>query len=137
MIFSTALLCLAANIYHEARSEPLVGQIAVAEVTLNRVESKHFPNTVCGVVKQSSSKGCSFSWYCDGRSDNPFEQGAFQEAIILSQIMLDNHTRPIDKKVIVVGDKATHYHADYVTPYWSNSYKKIDKVGNHIFYGNK
>ena len=135
MIFSTALLCLAANIYHEARSEPLVGQIAVAEVTLNRVESRHFPNTVCGVVKQSSSQGCSFSWYCDGRSDKPYENGAFQEAIVLSTIMLDNENRPLDKRISIVGDRATHYHAEYVTPYWSSSYKKIDKVGSHIFYG--
>ena len=73
-MIAAALVCLALNIYFEARNQPTSGQIAVAEVTLNRVASRNYPNTVCGVVKQSNKNGCAFSWYCDGKSDKPYEK---------------------------------------------------------------
>ena len=76
MIIETALICLALNVYHEARGEAFEGKQAVASVTLNRARDRRFPNTVCDVVKQSSRRkgrrrACQFSWYCDGRNDRP------------------------------------------------------------------
>ena len=59
MLLQSALICLAMNIYHEARSEPIAGRVAVAEVTLNRVESKYYPNDICGVVYQKGKKSCT------------------------------------------------------------------------------
>ena len=87
-MIETAIMCLALNIYFEARDQPLNGQVAVAEVTLNRVTSKKHPNTICGVVKQSNSKGCAFSWYCDGKSDIPREKIAFERSKRLSDANL-------------------------------------------------
>ena len=73
-MIETALLCLALNVYFEARSEPIAGKIAVAEVTLNRVASQDYPNTICEVVLQENQNGCSFSWWCDKKSDVPAER---------------------------------------------------------------
>ena len=74
---TTALLCLSANIYFEARSEKVDGQIAVAEVTLNRVRSDDYPDDVCSVVLQENSEGCQFSWWCDGKPDVINDEFAF------------------------------------------------------------
>ena len=87
-MIETTLLCLALNMYFEARSEPIAGQIAVAEVTLNRVASPHYPNTVCEVVLQDNSEGCQFSWWCDGKSDTPTEPQAFQRSKALAKMMI-------------------------------------------------
>ena len=124
-MLNTALMCLALNIYHEARSEDIASQIAVAEVTLNRVESTYYPDTVCGVVKQKNQ----FSWYWDNKSDKPYEKDAFKVSLDITERMLlerDYYT--------VVGKDATHYHASYVNPYWAKKFKRIKKVGTHIFY---
>jgi spore germination cell wall hydrolase CwlJ-like protein len=128
-MIEAAIMCLALNIYFEARDQPINGQIAVAEVTLNRVTSKNHPNTICKVVKQSSSKGCAFSWYCDGQSDIPREKIAFERSKRLSEFMIDNH-----KYISVVGEKATYYHNDTVNPYWAKGFHKLKKVGDHTFY---
>ena len=133
----TALICLALNIYHEARGQSIAGQLAVAEVTLNRVEHKSFPDTVCKVVMQGEKdnygnmeKGrCQFSWYCDTYSDKPHETTAWLEALDLARIMLDK-----DRSISVVGKEATHYHATSVTPYWADDMERLKKVGDHIFY---
>ena len=77
-MLETALMCLALNIYFEARSEPIQGQIAIAEVTLNRVASANFPNDVCSVVLQDNNSGCQFSWWCDGKSDEPRENNSLR-----------------------------------------------------------
>ena len=80
MILETALMCMAFNIYHEANNQSMLGQIAVGQVVMNRVEDSRFPDTVCEVVKQAVTyKGtdkpvlhkCQFSWYCDGKNDEP------------------------------------------------------------------
>lgn len=122
--------CLQQNIFFEARSQSTLGQAAVAWVTLNRVESARYPDSICEVVWQKSQ----FSWTNDGESDNPsdnvLEQRAWENAGIVTDVVLLDWARGINSPV---GD-ATMYHADYVDPYWSSSYKQVTKVDSHIFY---
>lgn len=123
------LLCLALNIYHEARSEPLSGQIAVARVTLNRVASKSFPSSICGVVRQGGEKlhHCQFSWWCDGKPDHPTEPEAWRRALEISQrVLADEVSDPTHG--------ALYYHADYVRPSWSHHYQCTSHIGRHLFY---
>lgn len=125
-----AIECMADAIYYEAGFEPLSGQRAVAQVILNRVRDRNFPNSVCGVVFQGfkRSTGCQFSFVCDGsmkrRPPRP-EQAAF--ARMVAQQALSGY---VEKAV----GTATHYHTDYVSPYWAPTLVKITKVGTHIFY---
>ena len=128
MIIKTALMCLALNIYHEARDQPIQGQISVAEVTLNRVASKHYPNDVCSVVFQRTKKTCQFSWTCSNKI-KPYEKKAWEKSQNLAEMMLDEDGHPS-----VVGKGVTHYHANYVNPYWSSSVIRVAQVGDHIFY---
>ena len=131
--------CLAENIYFEARNQSIPGQIAVALVVLNRVEHPKFPNTVCGVVKQTKYypsgridlHSCQFSWYCDGKSDEipSFDGDIFQLIYEYAELYL----RP-DVILIDITDGATHYHADYVFPEWRKSKTKTVEIGDHIFY---
>ena len=128
-MLETALMCLAFNIYFEARSEPIQGQIAVAEVTLNRVASKHYPNDICGVVLQDNSENYKFSWWCDGKSDYPREENSLRTSKALAQLMLEE-----GDYISVIGSKATHYHSVDVHPYWADELKRIRRIGKHIFY---
>ena len=128
-MMETALMCMALNIFFEARSEPIQGQIAVAEVTLNRVASDDYPNTICEVVLQENSQGCQFSWWCDGKSDSPKEHNSFQTSKSLARLMIDD-----GQYISVVGKDATHYHTDDIKPYWSDNMVKVEQVGKHIFY---
>ncbi|MBK1706435.1 cell wall hydrolase [Halochromatium glycolicum] len=123
------LRCLALNIYHEARSEPLSGQIAVARVTLNRVESTRFPSSVCGVVKQGGQKRnrCQFSWWCDGKSDQPTEPKAWRKSLEISKRVLANQAPDPTAG-------ALYYHANYVKPSWSRSFQRTAQIGRHLFY---
>lgn len=141
---SNELECLALNVYHEARSESLAGQYAVADVTLNRVESKRYPSTICGVVKQAvmsewgvqrglfipKKNMCQFSWYCDGQPDAPIEQYAWLRAKDVAENILSY------RKFRGLTEGASHYHANYVSPEWSMSRKMtlIGRIGDHIFY---
>jgi spore germination cell wall hydrolase CwlJ-like protein len=121
--------CLATAIYFEARGEPVRGQIAVAQVILNRVRSPLFPETVCGVVYQGQMHpGCQFSFTCDGHTDNPRNDDQWALA------------QDIAKK-ITAGELwlpevgySTYYHANYVSPSWVGDMSKVDKIGRHIFY---
>ena len=125
-MLSASLMCLALNVYHEARSEPVVGQYAVAHVTINRVQSNRWPNDVCKVVKQGYHKGrhrCQFSWYCDGKSDKPYEELAWAKSLIVA-----------DNRILDITHGATHYHARYVRPYWSKKLLKTVAYGSHKFY---
>ena len=135
IIMLEAVLYLALNIYHEARNEPITGQIAVAEVTLNRVDSPYYPDTVKKVVLQSGKKSCAFSWTCDGKSDKPYEKEAWRKSVRIAETMFDAYME--DARVTVVGDQALFYHASYVRPYWLSDVSKIRKIGRHIFYGRK
>lgn len=129
-MISAALMCLALNVYHEARSEPLQGQAAVAHVVLNRVASGRWPDDVCSVVHQGYEKGkfkCQFTWYCDGKPDEPTEILAWAKSVLVANQVL----------IGVVPDVtygATHYHARYVNPYWSASLSKTVTYGSHLFY---
>ncbi|MFD0988423.1 cell wall hydrolase [Methyloligella solikamskensis] len=121
--------CLATAIYFEARGEPVKGQLAVAQVVMNRVRSPKFPDTVCGVVYQGQfKKGCQFSFTCDGKSDNADDD----EEWALAQELAEKVTT--DKVWLPEVDYSTFYHANYVRPRWARSMNKIDKIGAHIFY---
>lgn len=136
-MIATALMCMALNIYHEARGEPFVGQMAVAQSVLNRMEDKRFPNDVCSVVKQANYRSwdsrnpirhqCSYSWFCDGKPDTPTDDKVFLESQILAQYMLSGRAPDVI-------EGATHYHADYVNPYWASSMDVTVKIGKHIYY---
>ena len=121
--------CLATAIYFEARGEPMRGQVAVAQVILNRVRSPIFPETICGVVYQGQmQKGCQFSFACDGHTDNPRNNDQWALAQdIAKQITAGELWLP------EVG-YSTFYHANYVNPRWAGSMSMIDKIGRHIFY---
>ena len=127
--------CMALNIYHEARSESMAGQFAVADVVLNRVESNRYPNNVCDVIFQAEwADGkpvlhrCQFSWFCDGKSDTPRELDAWHRAKEVSNfIMIHNDFRGIT-------EGATHYHTEYVNPSWNSVMQLIGSIGDHIFY---
>ena len=127
--FDESLRCLALNVYHEARSEPEVGQLAVAAVTLNRVRSDTFPDSVCEVVKQGGQQRnrCQFSWWCDGKSDRPTEAEAWKNARRISrQALLGLAEDPTNK--------ALYYHATYVKPRWSRKFVRTAKINQHVFY---
>jgi spore germination cell wall hydrolase CwlJ-like protein len=121
--------CLSTAIYFEARGEPVRGQVAVAQVILNRVRSPLFPQTICGVVYQGQMHpGCQFSFACDGHTDNPRNDGQWALAqSIAKKIMAGELWLP------EIG-YSTYYHANYVSPDWAGSMNKIDKIGRHIFY---
>jgi N-acetylmuramoyl-L-alanine amidase len=126
------LRCLAENVYFEARGEPLDGQYAVAEVTLNRVRSPHFPKTICGVVHDTRWDPmrrrfvAHFSWtQMEPRSD-PWGP-AWQEALAVATVVTNDAHMPL------VPD-ALYYHASNVQPYWARPRRTIAKIGNHVFY---
>ena len=121
--------CLAQAVYFEARGESYEGQLAVAEVVMNRVLSPRYPRTVCGVVFENERRrhACQFSFACDGRSDRPREAGAWADAVRTAYLVRSGDLRDLT-------DEATHYHADYVSPYWSHTLERTRKIGAHIFY---
>jgi N-acetylmuramoyl-L-alanine amidase len=142
--------CLAENIYHEARNEPTAGMVAVGNVTINRVISDRFPNTICQVVHQGphyeswktnqqpdlpdeariyypKKHRCQFSWYCDGVSDEIRSKRKFQQIL---ELAVDVRKRIYPD----ITDGATHYHADYVDPSWSKVYTRTVTIDTHIFY---
>lgn len=124
-----ALRCLTQAIYYEAALEPRPGQEAVAQVVLNRVRDPNFPNTVCGVVFQGAERitGCQFSFTCDGSLARAPVAWAWNRAADVARRALAGH-------VAVSVGTATHYHADYVRPWWSPTLTKIHQIGAHIFY---
>lgn len=122
--------CLALNIYFEARGEPESGQLAVSHVVMNRVASKRFPGTVCGVIQQGGAlqrHRCQFSWWCDGRSDKPENKRLWEKSAELALKVYWGRT------VDPTGG-ALWYHADYVKPAWRKTYERGPKIGRHIFY---
>ena len=149
----TEVMCLAENMYHEAKNQGTAGWSAVASVTFNRVKDTRFPNTVCEVVKQGPTREswktrlldlpeeerkyypirhrCQFSWYCDGKSDEipSFDGKIFETIYGYAELYLMPDVILID-----ITDGATHYHADYVFPAWRKSKTKTVEIGDHIFY---
>lgn len=127
------LTCLAQNIYFEARSEPEDGKIAVAHVVMNRVTSRYFPDTVCGVVQDGTDEvlhRCQFSWYCDGKADEVVDQGAWEEATELASAVYWGRAED-------PSGGALWYHADYVKPVWRKAFERGPTIGRHIFYSRK
>jgi spore germination cell wall hydrolase CwlJ-like protein len=122
--------CLAQAIYFEARSEPVEGQAAVAQVILNRMTSGLYPSTICGVVFQNRShyRACQFSFACEGKSLRIVEAESWAQATRVANEVLEGR-----KWLAEVGG-STHYHANYVRPRWARSLKKTDTIGRHIFY---
>ena len=134
--------CMALNIYHEARSDSLAGKFAVADVVLNRVRDDRYPGTVCDVIYQGDHKPswkdssqlvpvrnrCQFSWYCDGKSDTPLDADSWNEAVLISSQIIKNG------KHRGLTESATHYHADWIQPYWAPSLQQVGTIGSHIFY---
>jgi spore germination cell wall hydrolase CwlJ-like protein len=124
-----ALACLTMAIYYEAASESAQGQAAVAQVVLNRLRHPLFPKTVCGVVFQGSklSTGCQFSFTCDGSLARRPSQAGWKTAKQIAARALAGY---VEKSV----GEATHYHTQWVVPYWQSSVVKLAKIGAHIFY---
>jgi len=138
MLIETALMCLALNTYHEAKNQSMIGQVATAQVVMNRVADSRYPNTVCEVVKQGPKyKGsdvpvrhkCQFSWFCDGKSDEPRRDSKeWRMAQEYARIVLSGRI------VLDVTEGATHYHATYVKPSWAKTKTRTTRIESHIFY---
>jgi spore germination cell wall hydrolase CwlJ-like protein len=122
--------CLAEAVYFEARSEPEEGQAAVAQVVLNRMKSGIYPDNVCGVVYQNRHRylSCQFTFACEGRSLAIREPEAWTVAVRISRDVLEGRTYLAD-----VGS-STHYHANYVRPWWARRLTRMDTIGRHVFY---
>lgn len=124
-----AITCMTSAILYEAGYEPRSGQEAVAEVILNRLHHPAFPKTICGVVFQGSERrtGCQFSFTCDGSLRKSLPLGTIARAREVA-------TRAIDGQLSAKIAGATHYHADYVSPYWAPTLIRVGAIGRHIFY---
>ena len=146
-------ICMALNIYYESRSDNLAGQYAVADVVMNRVLDSRYPNTICEVIKEGPVREswktkqdpdlpeservynpirnmCQFSWWCDGKSDEPKDETGWAQAqYVAGNIMYNGKYRGIT-------EGATHYHATYVKPKWrfDRGMNHIGRIGSHIFY---
>ncbi len=122
--------CLANAIYFEARDEPVRGQMAVAQVVLNRVFSSYYPDNVCSVVYQNANRhlACQFTFACDGKRKVINERGAWARATRIAKQTLDG------KIWIPEVAHSTHYHATYVHPAWRFEMKRLVKFGLHLFY---
>ena len=134
--------CLALNIYHEARGDNLAGKFAVADVVLNRVQDRRYPASVCEVVYQGKTKPswkdpsvdvmvrnmCQFSWYCDGKPDEPTDKDEWRVSQeIAYKILIYGEYRGIS-------EGATHYHATYVDPTWNRKMQQVGRIGSHLFF---
>ena len=145
--------CMAKNIYFEARSDNMAGQFAVADVVLNRVKDKRYPNTICDVIYEGPVKEkwktkqdpnlpaeereyiplrhrCQFSWYCDGKGDEPRPTPAWKDSVEIAEYIIRTPS------LLDITDGATHYHADWMEkfPKWAHQKKKLVKIDTHIFY---
>ena len=122
--------CLVQTIYHEARGEGAAGMRAVGAVVLNRRASVAYPDTVCGVVRQSDDLGrCQFSWFCDGRADTMTEGEALARARAAARALMDGAPDPTDG--------ATSFHAARIRPAWADELEETARIGAHVFYANE
>lgn len=124
------LWCLATAIYFEARGENYRGQVAVAQVVLNRVKDHRYPDTICGVVFQNQHRrnACQFSFACDGIPETVTERQPWLQAEDIAAKVVSG-----ELYLTEVGD-ATHYHATYVRPAWAPRMTKVTQIGLHVFY---
>jgi spore germination cell wall hydrolase CwlJ-like protein len=131
VVSDTQTQCLADAMYYEARGEGVVGEKAVAEVVYNRVHSRLFPRTICGVVYEGAhlSTGCQFSFTCDGEMHSAKSHEDWIRARVLAAAIVSG--------VIKLGDEtdgAIAYHATYVDPDWGSNLVRTVRIGNHVFY---
>jgi spore germination cell wall hydrolase CwlJ-like protein len=124
-----ALNCLASAVYYEAGNQDANGERAVAQVVLNRVRHPAFPNSICGVVYEGSTRptGCQFTFTCDGSLNRQPDADGWRRALSVAAAALSGN-------VYAPVGWATHYHADYVVPYWAATMAKNTVVGAHLFY---
>ena len=122
----TSLMCLAVAVFFEARGETTMGQYAVAEVVMNRVEDPRYPDTVCDVVFEDRQ----FSFTHDGRPDRlpRSPSRAARKARTVASDVLDGYR---------IGISSTHYHTVSVDPFWNDHFELDGKIGNHLFYTNE
>ena len=132
-------ICLAKNIYFEAGNQPLAGKVAVAQVVFNRMEHSAYPKDICGVVYQAKwgknwagnmmpiRNQCQFSWFCDGKSDEPLDTDTFFESYLIAQDVIMG-------KYPDITSGATHYHSIWVEPYWADSLNETVQITDHILY---
>ena len=133
----TELACMATAIYFEARGEPMVGQVAVAQVIMSRVYDERYPDTICDVVKQGYYYSwdktipirdkCQFSFWCDGKPENIKDEDAYFWATEVAQAVMVG-------TLYDTTQGATHYHAYYVQPSWSKKFTRTVRINDHIFY---
>ena len=123
------LKCLSEALYFEARGEQIEGQIAVADVIINRKNSSKFPSTICGVVSEGSHRrhACQFSYNCDGKLELIYDKKTYSRIVKLSSMILNGAFSDVT-------NGATFFHASEVSPSWSKKFKKTRKIGRHIFY---
>jgi N-acetylmuramoyl-L-alanine amidase len=138
LILLVNVLC-AQNMYFEAGNQPLAGKIAVSQVVINRTEHMNYPTSICGVVYQAKWKEnwkgnmmpvrhqCQFSWFCDGKSDDPEDSKTWLQCLTLARNILQGAYGDIT-------EGATHYHSVYVNPYWADSLNETVTINEHIFY---
>jgi spore germination cell wall hydrolase CwlJ-like protein len=125
----TPLMCLAVAVFFETRGEPMVGKEAVANVIINRVEDRRYPNSVCAVVNEHKA----FSYTHDGLSDDPTRHTGHQDKIAWAE------SQEVAKDALggnLLGITSTHYHTTNVLPFWAKHYSLDTRVGNHLFYTN-
>ena len=140
------LICMAKNIYFEAGNQPLAGKLSVAFVTINRVVSSQFPDSVCDVIYQAEYRKnymgnevpiigrCQFSWFCDGKSDTPTDSYTWVQSMEVAREILEINNFQSRMILIDITEGALWYHADYVKPDWSKYLQRIITIENHIFY---
>jgi spore germination cell wall hydrolase CwlJ-like protein len=133
------MYCMAQNIYFEAGNQPLAGKIAVSQVVLNRVKHPSYPDNICDVVYQAKMRvnwkneivpirnQCQFSWFCDGKSDDPVDSQTWLSALHIARDV-------VQKRYGDITEGSTHYHADSVYPYWADSLYQTVIINNHTFY---
>jgi len=133
------IFCMAQNIYFEAGNQPLAGKIAVAQVVLNRLDDPHYPDDMCDVIYQAKyaenwlgnqmpiRNQCQFSWYCDGKSDEPVDSPTWLNSLLVARDVVQG-------KYGDITEGATHYHSDSIYPYWADSLNQTVIINNHIFY---
>lgn len=127
--------CLAQAIYHEARGESQAGQLAVANVIVNRARSDKYPSSLCGVIYQGAKNGryrCQFTFACDGNNDAPRERQAWVRSEALAKDVYVEYATGAE--IGAVPDSALFYHTTNVRPSWSYTYSRVAEVGAHIFY---
>lgn len=122
------IMCVAKNIYYEAAKESHEGKLAVAQVTINRVNNPNYPSNFCGVVYQKTGATCQFSWTCM-KTDEIRDKYAWEECLYIAKRAITESSLHQE----LAKSRAMFYHATYVSPGWTNM-RVVKKIGNHIFY---